>query len=109
MRKFLAYSAIAVSAASGAGRAADFTSWADMVLALLALVDRHELEILGTYVVGRRPDDLAVGALLDHVRRPAGGARDYEQRREHLGRDAHGVVGDGREPVEVREHLLRLE
>ena len=62
--------------------------------------------VLGPDVVGRRADDLAVVALLDDVRRPAGGARDHEQRREHRGRHAHHVVGDRREPVEVREHLL---
>ena len=33
-------------------------------------------------------------ALLDHVRRPAGRARDDEQRREHRGRHAHHVVAD---------------
>jgi len=36
------------------------------------LPDGHELEVLGAGVVGGRPDDLAVDALLDDVRRPAG-------------------------------------
>ena len=31
-----------------------------------------------------------------------------KQRREHCGRNAHHVVAHGAEPVEIREHLLRL-
>src|SRR5512133_3399224 len=48
--------------------------------------------ILGADVVRARADDLAVLALLDHVRGPAGGARDDEEGREHRGRDAEHVV-----------------
>ena len=62
--------------------------------------------ILGPGVVRARADDLAVDALLDHVRAPARGAGDHEQRREHRGRHAHHVVRHGAEPVEVGEHLL---
>ena len=39
---------------------------------------------------------------------PAGGSRDDEQRREHLRRHAHQVIGDGGEPVQIRKHLLDL-
>src|SRR3546814_3461192 len=59
-------------------------------------------------VVRAGTDDLAVLALLDHVRAPARGAGDHEQRREHRGGHTHHVVRAGREPVEVGEHLLDL-
>ncbi|MNI59433.1 hypothetical protein D3C73_1145960 [compost metagenome] len=42
------------------------------------------------------------------MRRPAGDAGDDKQRGEHFGRDAHHVVGNRREPVEVREHLFGI-
>src|SRR4029077_3483525 len=73
-----------------------------------ALPDGHELKVLGAGVVGGRPDDLAVEALPDDERRPAGSAGDDEQRREHLLRYAHHVIRDRREPVEVGEHALGL-
>src|SRR6185437_1373374 len=73
-----------------------------------ALVDDHVDLVFRARVVGAGTDDLAVLALLDHVRAPAGGTRDHEQRREHRRRHAHHVVRTGREPVEVREHLLDL-
>src|SRR5260221_2768762 len=73
---------------------------------LPSLFDGDELEILGPGVVGRGADDLAVDALLDHVRRPAGGARDHEERREHRSRHAHDVVARRAVPVEAGEHLL---
>ena len=41
-----------------------------------ALVDRNERVVFRTRVVGRRADDLAIDALLDDVRRPAGRACD---------------------------------
>src|SRR6185437_1709297 len=47
-----------------------------------ALVDRHVDPVFRAAVVRAGADDLAVLALLDHVRAPAGGARDHEQRRE---------------------------
>ena len=46
-------------------------------------------------VVGGGTDDLAVDALLDHPRAPAGGASDDEDRGEHGGRHAQHVVADG--------------
>ena len=42
-----------------------------LVAFLLALRQRHELQILRPHVIGARADDLVVDALLDHVRRPA--------------------------------------
>src|SRR4249919_1393611 len=92
---------------SGLGRTllmwADMAGWLSVAVGLLALRERHERLVVRADVVGRRADDLAVDALLDDVRRPAGRARDHEQRREHRGRHAHRVVADGRVPVEVRE------
>src|SRR5258706_572418 len=66
----------------------------------------NPLAVLGAGVARGRPDDLAVGALLDHVRRPAAGARDHEDRREHGHGHAHHVIRHGAVPVEVGEHLL---
>ena len=62
--------------------------------------------MVGAGVVGAGADDFAVGALLDDVRGPAGGARHDEERREHEHRHAHAVVGDGAEPIEVGKHFL---
>ncbi len=76
------------------------------MLLLLTLCQRYPGHIVRSNVVRTRADDLAVGALLDHVCTPAGGARDDEQRCEHVGRHAHHGVRHGREPVEVGEHLL---
>src|SRR3970282_1991595 len=53
---------------------------------------RHPFQILGPGVVGARADDLAVGALLQDVRRPPRGARDDEERREHRRGDAQHVI-----------------
>ena len=36
---------------------------------------------------------------------PAAGAGDHEDGREHRGRNAHAVIGDRREPIQVREHF----
>src|SRR5690606_18580948 len=72
----------------------------------VALVERHEDLVFGAGVVRAGADDLAVDALLDHVRAPAAGACDHEQWREHRGRHAHHVVAHRAEPVEVGEHLL---
>src|SRR6266478_6821835 len=99
---------MAPSTASGSGRCADLLSGADMGVKLPALLEGNEPEVLGAGVVGGRPDDLAVDALFDDVRRPAGGAGDDEQRREHLLRYAHQVIRDRREPVEVGEQVLGL-
>ncbi|KAG0931502.1 hypothetical protein G6F31_016765 [Rhizopus arrhizus] len=44
-----------------------------------ALVDGDEVAVFRADVVGARADDLAVDALLDDVRAPAGGAGDHEQ------------------------------
>ena len=40
------------------------------------------------------------------MRAPAGRAGEREERSKHRGRDVHHMIGDGAEPVEVREHLL---
>ena len=45
---------------------------AALIAGSLPAFERHELQVLGADVVGARADDLAVDALLDHVRRPAG-------------------------------------
>nr|GEU28025.1 hypothetical protein [Tanacetum cinerariifolium] len=66
------------------------------------------IEVFGAHIVGARADDLVVDTLLDHVRGPAGRARNHEQRREHGGGHAHHVVRHGREPVQVGEHLLDI-
>src|SRR5262245_23380203 len=71
-----------------------------------ASFDRDPLHVLGPGVVGGGADDLAVGALLDDVRRPAAGARDDEHRREHGSRHAEAMVGHRAVPVEVGEHVL---
>src|SRR5262249_30536144 len=47
-------------------------------LSLLAVLDGHELEVVRPRVIGRGADDLAVDALLDHVRGPARGAGNDE-------------------------------
>src|SRR5690242_12294614 len=73
-----------------------------------ALLDRHVALVFGSGVVRAGADDLAVLSLLDYVRAPAGGTRNDEQRREHGGGHAHHVVGAGRVPVEVGEHLLEV-
>src|SRR5208337_4066351 len=73
------------------GRRADASS---------ALRERHERQILRAGVVTGGPDDLAIGALLDHVRGPSCGARDDEQRGEHGGGHAHHVIADRGVPVE---------
>src|SRR5450755_2450231 len=86
--------------------------WADTlffllpVRRLLAFGQGNERQVLGAGVVGGRADDLAVDALLDHVRGPAGSARDHEERREHRRGHAHHVVRRRAIPVEIREHLL---
>ena len=46
--------------------------------------------------------------LLDDVRGPARGSGDHEQRREQIDRNAHQVIGDGRVPIEIGEHALRV-
>ena len=40
------------------------------------------------------------------MRRPAAGARNDEQRREHRGRHTHAVVGHRRIPIEIGEHFF---
>src|SRR6218665_3519601 len=74
----------------------------------LAVLDGQERQVLWPGVVGAGADDLVVDALLDDVARPAAGARDHEQGRDHGRRHAHHVVTDGAEPVEVGEHLPGL-
>src|SRR5205823_5376989 len=75
---------------------------------LNALAERHELAVFRTGVVGGWTNDLAIGALFDHVCGPAGRARDDEERREHRRGNAHRVITDGRVPIEIGEHLLRF-
>src|SRR5271155_2168641 len=102
---------MATSNGSGGGRSADLLSWFDMTwrpCPLGALLDRHERAIFRADVIGRWADDLAVAALFDDVSGPACGARNHEQRREHLGGYAHHVVADRAEPVKIREQLLRI-
>src|SRR5262245_45804618 len=99
-----AYSAMSTSTRSGAGRSAERMSW--WLMMRLPLVGGRNPARLRPGVIGARADDLAVGALLNDVRRPSGRPRDHEERREHGGRHAHLVVGDRAEPVEVREHPL---
>src|SRR5690606_17616007 len=74
----------------------------------LPSVQRDVGAVFGAGVVGARADDLAVFALFDDVRAPAGGAGHHEQRGEHRRRDAHHVVGTRAVPVQVREHLLGI-
>src|SRR5579875_3400824 len=73
-----------------------------------ALLDGRVSTVFRPGVIRARTDDLAVDALFDHVRAPAGSARDHEQRREHRRRHAQHVIDTGRIPVEVREHLLEF-
>src|SRR5690348_4544687 len=80
--------------------------WSDR--AFSALFNGRIGPFLGPGVVRAGADDLAVLALLDHVRAPAAGARDHEQRREHCGGHAHHVVRRRAVPVQVREHLLQF-
>src|SRR6185437_2297614 len=65
-----------------------------------ARFNRHELQLVRPRVIRGRPDNLAVDALLDHVRAPAAGARYCKQRGEHRGRNSHHVIADCGEPVE---------
>src|SRR3546814_18618146 len=65
---------------------------AALLLQRSALVDRHVVAVFRAGVVRARADDLALFALLDHVRTPAGGTGDHEPRREHRRRTAHHVV-----------------
>src|SRR3989440_12482025 len=66
-----------------------------------SLLEGHPSPVLGAGVDGARADDLTVDSLLDDVRRPAGSARDDEDRGEHRGGHAHHVVGDRTIPVQV--------
>src|SRR5262249_3161508 len=59
-------------------------------------------------VLRRRPDDLVVGVLLEHVRGPAGDAAGGEQRREELVRNAEVTVDRAGVEVDVRVQPLRL-
>src|SRR5512136_429322 len=68
--------------------------------------ERYPFPVLRAGVHGGRADDFTVDSLLDDMRRPAGGARDDENRGEHGGGHAHHVIGDRTIPVQVREHLL---
>jgi hypothetical protein len=58
-----------------------------------------------------RPHDLllGVGHHLGPLRHPARRARDGEEHRKHLDREAHGVVDEGRVEVDVREEVARGE
>ena len=38
------------------------------IASLISVFNRYEFQILGANVVGARPDDLVIDALLDHVR-----------------------------------------
>src|SRR3546814_7150772 len=71
-----------------------------------ALVDRHVVAVFRAGVVRARADDLAVFALLDHVRAPAGGTGDHEQRREHRRRHAHHVRSE--EHTSELQSLMRI-
>src|SRR5256714_7377493 len=73
-----------------------------------AFCNRYELLVFRADVVGRWADDLAVAALLDDMRRPPGGAREDEQRCDHLRGHAHHVVAHRRIPIQVGEHALGI-
>src|SRR3546814_17635682 len=75
---------------------------------LFAFVERDELLVFRADVVGRGADDLVVDALLDNVRRPARRSGYDEQRLEHCRGHTHQVVGHGRKPVKVGEHLFGI-
>src|SRR5258707_15815730 len=100
---------MAVRTWSGAGRSADLISCdmetKDSLLSLRPFGQGHELQIVGADVIGAWPDDLAVDALFDDVRRPAGRAADDEQRREHRRWPPHEVIRDRRKPVKIRKHV----
>src|ERR1700687_1604222 len=100
---------MSTSTASAAGRKAERGSW--LIVALgrpSARGERHKRTRLGARVVGARPDDLAVAALLEHVRRPAGRAADDEERREHGRWYPERVIGHRAVPVEVRKQALGI-
>ena len=60
-------------------------------------------------VLRRRPDQPALALLLEDVRRPAGGARAGEQRREQVRRHLGVVEHDGRPELDVRrQHAVGL-
>src|SRR5205814_8480278 len=75
----------------------------------LGAVGRGELAPRLADVLGGRADDLVVGVLLEHVRRPARDAAGGEQRREEVGRDAEVAVDGGRPEVDVRVQALFLK
>src|SRR5581483_7715959 len=62
----------------------DYRSSQRIVRRLCPVLDRHKLQRLGTDIIGRWPDDLAVAALLQHVRAPARGPRHHKQRRKQV-------------------------
>ena len=64
-----------------------------------AFFNLHKRQVFRAGVVRARTDDFAVFALFKDVCRPAGGARNHKQRREHGGRYAEFLVGHGGEPV----------
>src|SRR5580692_11635503 len=66
------------------------------------LIDRHELQILRPSIIRRWPDQLVIDTLFHHMRRPAAGPGDDEQRGEHCHRHTQHVVADGAEPIQVR-------
>ncbi len=75
---------------------------------LTPLCQRHKHQIFWPHIIRTRANNLAVFTLLDHVRTPASHAGNDENRCEHIGRHTHLPVGNGREPVEVREHFLQF-
>src|SRR5213079_937343 len=62
----------------------------------------------GARVLGARPDEPVVAVLLENVRGPAGHAAHREDRRELVGRDAHGRIARAGEQVHVRVDVLLL-
>ena len=70
-----------------------------------APLDRDERSVFRPDVIGAGADDLAVLALFDDVRGPAGDARHHEDRREHRGGDAHEVISDCRKSVQIGKHF----
>src|SRR5690606_28543959 len=77
----------------------DLTSLLNGCGRLLAIPKGNERLVLRTDIVRRGSDDLVVCPLFQDMRRPSGGAGDYEQRREHRGWHTHHVIRDGRKPV----------
>ena len=75
-------------------------------LFLLALGERHERLVFRSDVISRGTDNFVVDTLFDDMSRPACGTCNHEQWREHGGRNTHHVIRHGREPIEIREHLL---